>query len=215
MARDTAAGAKPGRKGRPSLAMAESIDRAVLDAAWASFIESGFQAATMAEIARRAGVTKATLYARHAGKVALLEAVIADRLRRWSLSAPKVDRTAALPDKLRRYARVLMERSREPEVVALNGLLRSGEGMSLASERRMQARLRAPMLQQIAEDITMDAAADGKAAVDPHRLAAMFMGLLMGFDLEGRDEEGSLGEAFAYADACVDLFLAAHLHNQR
>ncbi len=62
----------------------------LLDAALALFVERGFAATRIEEVARRAGVSKGTLYLYFPSKVALLEAVIAH-----SLSA-RIDEGAAL-----------------------------------------------------------------------------------------------------------------------
>lgn len=60
-------------KGRP---IDRSKDRAILRAARALLFAQGPQAVTMEAVAERAGISKATLYARHADRDQLLRAVI-------------------------------------------------------------------------------------------------------------------------------------------
>jgi AcrR family transcriptional regulator len=70
--------------GRPTAAQACLRTGDLLDAAWEVFIELGYQAASIAEIARRAGASKQTIYARFSTKAELFKAVIqrgSDRLQ--------------------------------------------------------------------------------------------------------------------------------------
>ncbi len=60
-------GRPPGRRGADLLASARDV-----------FLELGFAGATMHEVARRAGVSKASLYSEHPSKDALFAAVVAD-----------------------------------------------------------------------------------------------------------------------------------------
>ncbi|MCK6426149.1 MAG: TetR/AcrR family transcriptional regulator [Burkholderiaceae bacterium] len=67
----------------------------LLDAALALFVEKGFAATRAEEVARRAGVSKGTLYLYFASKQELLEAVIRERLS--SRIAAAADRVADHP----------------------------------------------------------------------------------------------------------------------
>ncbi len=59
---------------------AEERPQEVLDAALEVFVERGYAATNMAEIARRAGVSKGTLYLYYPGKTELLKAVVRQSL---------------------------------------------------------------------------------------------------------------------------------------
>lgn len=61
-----------GRRGRPSTEGVKTTNAAILNAALTVFATKGFEGASFAEIARQAGVTRRTLYARYSDKHALL-----------------------------------------------------------------------------------------------------------------------------------------------
>ncbi len=63
-------------RGRPAAAEQESRNTRLLDAATATFLEEGFAGARMDEIARRAGASKHTLYARYPTKSKLFAALM-------------------------------------------------------------------------------------------------------------------------------------------
>ena len=63
---------------KPVGGKSERTRSAVRAAAVACFAESGFQAATTAEIARRAGVSEGTVFVHYASKLGLLTAVTAE-----------------------------------------------------------------------------------------------------------------------------------------
>jgi AcrR family transcriptional regulator len=69
--------AKPrGGPGRLSAEDAAKLPDRLLDAALEVFNEKNFADATMEQIARRAGASTKTLYARYADKAAVVEAVV-------------------------------------------------------------------------------------------------------------------------------------------
>jgi AcrR family transcriptional regulator len=60
----------------------EDVQQAIAGAALGVFAERGYAGATMAEIARAAGVSTGNIYRYHAGKAELLDAVVSDELVR-------------------------------------------------------------------------------------------------------------------------------------
>ena len=70
------------RRGRPTRAEAAQLDQKLRDAAVATFLEQGYDRATMEMIAEAAGITKRTLYARYADKRAVFLDVIPRALSR-------------------------------------------------------------------------------------------------------------------------------------
>jgi AcrR family transcriptional regulator len=70
-----AAAASPGPRanGRPTRACAEEIRSAILDAAMVEFTERDFHGGSIARIAERANVTRATIYHHFSSKEAILE----------------------------------------------------------------------------------------------------------------------------------------------
>ena len=72
------------RRGRPTQAEAKRLDLAVREAAVAAFLEMGYAGASMEAIARAAGITKRSLYARYADKRAVFADVIPWALARYT-----------------------------------------------------------------------------------------------------------------------------------
>jgi TetR/AcrR family transcriptional repressor of mexJK operon len=64
------------RRGRPTRAEAKQLDQAVREAAVATFVELGYADASMEAIARAAGITRRSLYARYPDKRAIFADVI-------------------------------------------------------------------------------------------------------------------------------------------
>jgi AcrR family transcriptional regulator len=63
-------------RGRPPAGEAASRAETLLDVATEVFVDKGFKGASMIEIARRAGASKQTLYARYPSKAALFAALV-------------------------------------------------------------------------------------------------------------------------------------------
>jgi TetR/AcrR family transcriptional repressor of uid operon len=61
----------------------DAISERILDAAYEHFIRVGFQRATMDDVARRAGVSRITVYRRFAGRDALVEQVVRREFQRY------------------------------------------------------------------------------------------------------------------------------------
>lgn len=72
------------RRGRPTQSEAKRLDLAVREAALATFLEMGYAGATMEAIARAAGITKRSLYARYPDKRAVFADVIPWALARYT-----------------------------------------------------------------------------------------------------------------------------------
>lgn len=82
----------PGSDSMLERAFAEAVDRvddndeaatSVLDAAYEQFCRTGLQRSTMEDVARRAGVSRITVYRRFTTKDALIEQVVRRELRRY------------------------------------------------------------------------------------------------------------------------------------
>jgi len=122
----------PSRRGRP---VSMEKQQAVLEAAIAEFTAHGYDAASMDAIAERAGVSKRTLYNRHASKEGLFAALVGElaqrivmtssleyrqdrSLRRQLLDYAEESRALmAQTDNLRLLRAVLAEHIRNPERV--------------------------------------------------------------------------------------------------
>lgn len=117
--------------GRPTRAEAAALDDRIRTAAVATFVERGFAGTSMEEVARRAMVSKPTLYARYPDKQVLFATVIP-----WALldrrhddgepdgaedldAPPPTGADDVLATALTRLATAFLERARDPELVGL------------------------------------------------------------------------------------------------
>jgi AcrR family transcriptional regulator len=66
----------PRRRGRPRRDQVDELNRELLRHALDHFLEKGFEATTVSDIARSVGMSKQTVYARYADKLALFEAAL-------------------------------------------------------------------------------------------------------------------------------------------
>ena len=108
------------RRGRPTQAEAKLLDLAVREAAVAVFLEMGYAGASMEAIARAAGITKRSLYARYPDKRAVFADVIPWALARYTDdgSIDEIDEDD-LETALLAVGRVALARATHPENVRL------------------------------------------------------------------------------------------------
>jgi AcrR family transcriptional regulator len=110
------------RRGRPTRAEAAQLDQKLRDAAVATFLEQGYDRATMEMIAEAAGITKRTLYARYADKRAVFLDVIPRALSRSVERdpAPAVGDDDDLEAALLAIGRGALKRALDPDTVRLH-----------------------------------------------------------------------------------------------
>lgn len=108
------------RRGRPTQAEAEQLDLAVREAAVATFLESGYAGASMDAIARAAGITRKSLYARYADKRAVFVDVIPWALARLEDdgSVPVIDSDDVEADLLA-FGRIAIRRATDADNIRL------------------------------------------------------------------------------------------------
>lgn len=93
----------------------------VLGAAFAAFMEHGYERASTLDIATRAKVSKRELYALFESKHAMLAACITERAKRMrlALKLPPTDDRAALAATLNAFGTVLLREVCDPKVLAV------------------------------------------------------------------------------------------------
>lgn len=123
----------PSAAGRPPASAGTAKQDAIVEAAAEVFLEQGFGSASMDEIARRAGVSKATVYSHFDSKPALFGAIVQNRCQRTMSAmlaemsdAPVAETLTAIgrqfldvlmmPGSLPLYRVVLAEAPRFPEL---------------------------------------------------------------------------------------------------
>jgi TetR/AcrR family transcriptional regulator, mexJK operon transcriptional repressor len=139
------------RPGRPTQAEAERLDEQLREAAVETFLEHGYDGASMEAIARAAGITKQTLYSRYADKRAVFIDVIPWAMSRYEQPDP-VNDTAEddLAAALTTIARDALARATDPKLVRLQRIAMNESGrfpeFSLSGETMAWSpRLRAVM----------------------------------------------------------------------
>ncbi|HHX34531.1 MAG TPA: helix-turn-helix transcriptional regulator [Gammaproteobacteria bacterium] len=109
--------AKPRRGGRPSLQQAADIQVSILDAAEALFLKTGFSSTGIEAIAKRAGTSKATVYARFSSKEALFIAV-SNRVLSTHFS-PMVLSSGSLQERLNDLALQMLDALLDPKILRM------------------------------------------------------------------------------------------------
>jgi AcrR family transcriptional regulator len=109
------------RAGRPTQAQSAQLAERLRQAAVNVFLKSGFEGTSMEAIARAAGITKRTLYARYADKQALFADTITWALDRYHWHEPALETgTHDLQAGLIAIARSALARAQDPDIVRLS-----------------------------------------------------------------------------------------------
>lgn len=203
-------------RGRPK---SEEKRRRILDAAGDCFLEYGLAEASMDEVARRAGVSKQTVYSHFNSKDELFQGVIRAKCAHYRFDTQAAAATATdygspaegLYDITRRY----LELALDPQVVAMNRQLAA---QSMSSSDMAQLFFQAgplPTIRCVADFLSRHQAAgrlrgledlQTHAADYVHETGARFKFELM---MNLRDEVGPR-ERERYVRRRVDEFLAAY-----
>ncbi|WP_309088481.1 TetR/AcrR family transcriptional regulator [Phenylobacterium sp.] len=152
---------------------------AILDAALGVFVERGISA-PIEEIARRAGVSKQTIYNHYGSKAELVKALTARRVHEMVAPLETEEGVADPEQALRGFARVLLDkllsdRSRAFLRMAILGAADAPElGRAVWEAGPRTSRLR------LAEFLDMETKAGRVACPDPMEAAEFFAGMVIG-----------------------------------
>lgn len=171
------------RRGRPSLARVSAIDRAVIDTARRLFLSDGFDVVAMEQVAAAAGISKGTLYARHASKEALFKAVIEATVRDWSDEASGENHllTGDIGQRLRHHAHIASTWLRRPDVQAIMRQVQAVQDRFPDLVATMHEVGFLYFVGIIAADIEAAARRDGVVARDPVRVARTLVSAISGY----------------------------------
>ncbi|CAJ1509241.1 TetR/AcrR family transcriptional regulator [[Mycobacterium] burgundiense] len=160
------------RRGRPTQAQAAVLHQQIRAAAVATFLKTGYDATTMEAIAKSAGITKRTLYARYPDKRAVFLDVIP-----WAFTRavenevyPNVD-DEDLEVALTAIARGALKRAVDPDIVLLHKVARN-EAHRFPEFALSAGSLGWARRQQQVMDVLRAHAAAGELDVDDIELAA-------------------------------------------
>jgi AcrR family transcriptional regulator len=155
---------------------------AILSAAAAVFFESGFEAATTAEIARRARTSKRALYALFASKEGMLAALIRDSALQMAapLELPEPLTTAELLGVLAAFGRRFLSELCDPGRVAMYRLALAEVQRSGHVARELDEQGRRPVSQAMVAMLTRAAERALLPAEDIELVLEVFFGVLTG-----------------------------------
>ncbi|BCX05056.1 MAG: TetR family transcriptional regulator [Candidatus Roseilinea sp.] len=164
---------RPGRQ-PVELGSAEDTRRAIFQHAMRLINERGYEAVSMSDIARAAGLTKATLYYHFPSKADLLTSSALDMLRRVQRDIERIvnDRSLSVRQRLERLA---VERQSRPLAATYNAAMMDAAMRQLSQVQQARlhdafARLNEPLLRLVKEGI-----AQGELrAIDPEIIALAF-----------------------------------------
>lgn len=169
------------RRGRGRLRAVEvqALEADVIAAAREAFTTLGYGAASMAALARTAGVSKTTLYAKYPTKAALFRAVIDQQLEGGYGAVAQGEPPATLAEGLERLAETTLLAALAPENVKLNRLVdwEAQRFPEVAEAAKARARI---SLGHIAGYIGDFAERDGLPCRDPEMAARMFSFMVRG-----------------------------------
>jgi TetR/AcrR family transcriptional regulator, mexJK operon transcriptional repressor len=188
-------------------------DTLILEAARALFHEHGYGDTSMDAVARSAGVSKATVYARFRSKDELFVAVVVDQGRDQTVFLSKVD-SVEIVDALRAFGRRAANLLLSDEVIAIYRMV--------AAEARRAPEI-GPLFwangpEQLLSGLTSflrDAMRAGQLRTAPPRLAAaQFLAIIVG-DLQLRHLVGNAGDVTTterrkVVESGIDVFLRAY-----
>lgn len=170
------------RKGRPRLEDAGQVEERILSVALKEFIEQGYGACSLTQIVKAAGVSKTTLYSRHASKEQLFRAIMDQEIQRLDAATvlhPKGGRPR-LAEGLKAYANHMLELNLQGDLLAVNRLLASESHrfpeLAAANAERAERGIR-----RISGFIRECATADAIPCKDPDAIAEAFIFMLRGW----------------------------------
>jgi TetR/AcrR family transcriptional regulator, mexJK operon transcriptional repressor len=186
---------------------------AILDTAWAMFLERGVQATALEAVARQAGVSRVTLYSYFADKDALFETAVEREMIRLARTQEPLAPDQPLRDGLIRFGLALMQFLTSPEPASYYSVLAGELRRHPDLARRFYDLGPAVTLRNLAALLRAAVEAGQITLTDPDCAAEQLFGLWQGvsnyqlaLDL---DRDALIAGIPARVTSGVDLFLAA------
>ena len=201
-----------GRRGRPAN---EALGQMIADAAYDLFVELGFQATTLDKVARRAKISKLSIYRHFENKEALFSAAIAARCHRFAPQALLEGVDGSAEDQLMAVATSLLRTLLSPDVRGVEAMIMADKTNQKSLSKRHYEAGPAHVIAQIESLLRQLHAKAVLNVPDPLRSARLFAALIKGSDLliiarfdEARAEDDN--EIESYCRSAVTMFIAAH-----
>jgi AcrR family transcriptional regulator len=173
---------RPRRGGRPTLEEAAQLDQDVRERALQLFLEHGYGGTSMDAIARAAGTTKASLYARFESKEVVFSSVLEWAIRRSDWPTPDTDPSDLddLEGALMAIAHAAVRRALDPSMVKLARIAIAEAGRFPDIARRTHAVASWPRRQLVVDLLKRHAATGAIVADAPELLAEHFLAMVAG-----------------------------------
>lgn len=173
----------PGRRGRPRLDEVAAINTAIVATARNMFLQEGYSSTSMEAVAKRAGVSKGTLYTRFPTKTELFNAVVEERVAAWSEESSRQNAITegSTRERLEHLATVYLESMSRPEVRAFGRLL-TAEAERFPELGRIYHKIGFQLaVNVIVKEIEAAAERDNLPVRNARTTAAMLMEMLFGY----------------------------------
>jgi AcrR family transcriptional regulator len=171
---------RPRRSGRPTLVEAAQLDEHVRESALQLFLERGYEGTSMDAVARAAGTTKVSLYARFAGKEDVFLSVLQWATRRtdWPKREPPPPDLDDLEGALTTIAEAAWRRAVDPAMIKL-GRIAVAQALRFPEiARQTHAAGYSPRHQLLIDLLKRHAAKGSVMAEDPEILAEHFLAMV-------------------------------------
>lgn len=186
----------------------------VVDAARTLFTEHGFGAVSMDQVAKSAGVSKATVYAHFQSKEQLFVAIVSNACRSYAEAVmPEVRDAADIRTALTRIAHAIAVFLTAPRTMAIYRII-VAEGPRFPDLARGWYENGPRSFKRLLTGFLTEAAAKGQLKIEHPRLAAelfcamvrgpLYMPVLLNY------EDPDVPDADAVIDGAVEMFLAKH-----
>ncbi|MET0527336.1 MAG: TetR/AcrR family transcriptional regulator [Microvirga sp.] len=205
------------RRGRPAN---EALSSTIVDAARELFVEQGFQATTLDQVARRAKISKLSIYRHFENKEALFSAAIAAHCHQFAPMALTEGIDGSAEDQLMAAGTSLLRTLLSPDVRSVEFMIMADKANQRSLSKLFHEAGPTHVMGQLENLLRRMHSGAILNVPDPHQSARLFAALIKGSDLLATvrfDEAtaGDNGEIESYCRSAVALFVAAHRGNER
>ncbi|MGN6310361.1 MAG: TetR/AcrR family transcriptional regulator [Xanthobacteraceae bacterium] len=201
-----------GRRGRPAN---EALGKTIVDAARELFVELGFQATTLDKVAKRAKISKLSIYRHFENKEALFSAAIAAHCHQFAPLALSEGVGGSAEDQLVAAGSSLLRTLLSSDVRSVEAMIMSDKTNQKSLSELFYEAGPAHVMAQIEALLRQMHAKAVLNVPDPVQSARLFAALIKGSDLlmiarfdEARAEDDN--EIESYCQSAVAMFIAAH-----
>lgn len=202
----------PARLGRP---VDLTKDSAILDAARAAFLNQPYERVSMDNIAKRAGVSKVTIYAKYKSKEGVFIAAMDEACIQLQEQIGVHDHAnETLETMLLGLGNGFMQMILAPEVAAMHKVMVRAADKQPSLPRQFFQTTVYPMLDTLAAALEASAAHGQIQCEDPKKSATQFIAMVQGifrYEMEmGLSSGYDQSKVPEYVASCVALFLRGH-----